>query len=67
MKWLKAITTDGETEYFNVDKIINIRPRKCGDVVILMGAGLYWHIKTETMVYIDPENLVSECMGGDGE
>lgn len=67
MKWLKAITTDGSTEYFNVTQILNIRPRACGDVVILMGAGLYWHIKPETMVFVDLENLVSECMGGAGE
>ena len=63
MKFLKAITTDGETEYFNVSQILNIRPRKSGDVVILMGAGLYWHVKPETMVFVDLENLVGEVMG----
>lgn len=62
MKFLKAITTDGETEYFNVSQILNIRPRKSGDVVILMGAGLYWHVKPETMVFVDLESLVGEVM-----
>lgn len=64
MKWLKAITTEGNVEYFNVSQILNIRPRKCGDVVILMGAGLYWHVKPETMVFVELENLVSEVMEG---
>ena len=62
MKFLKAITTDGQTEYFNVSQILNIRPRKSGDVVILMGAGLYWHVKPETMVFVDLENIVGEVM-----
>ena len=62
MKFLKAITTDGDVEYFNVSQILNIRPRKSGDVVILMGAGLYWHVKPETMVFVDLENLLGEVM-----
>lgn len=67
MKFLKAITTDGNVEYFNVSHILNIRPRKCGDVVVLMGAGLYWHVKPETMVFVDLENIVSELLEVDGE
>ena len=63
MKWLKAITTEGEVEYFNTSQILNIRPRKCGDVVILMGAGLYWHIRPETMVYVTERDLIGEVMG----
>lgn len=63
MRFLKAITTDGEIEYFNVSQILNIRPRACGDVVILMGAGLFWHIKPETMVFVDLKNIVGEVMG----
>lgn len=63
MRFLKAITTDGTTEYFNADKILTITPRKSGDVTILMGAGLYWHIKPETMVFVDLENIPAEMMG----
>ena len=62
MKFLKAITTDGNVEYFNVSQILAITPRKCGDVTVLMGAGLYWHIKPETMVFVDLENLAGEVM-----
>ena len=60
MKFLKAITADGNVEYFNVSKILAITPRKSGDVTILIGAGLYWHIKPETMAFVDLENLVDE-------
>lgn len=67
MKFLKAITTDGSVEYFNVAQILNIHPRKSGDVTILMGAGLYWHIKPETMVFVELENIPGEMMGGVGE
>jgi hypothetical protein len=60
MKFLKAITTEGKTEYFNVNQILAITPRKSGDVTILMGAGLYWHVKPETMAFVELENLVNE-------
>lgn len=60
MKFLKAITTEGKTEYFNVNQILAITPRKSGDVTILMGAGLYWHIKPETMIFVDLENIPDE-------
>lgn len=64
MRFIKAITTDGETVYFNVSQILSITPRKSGDVTVLMGAGLYWHIKPETMVFVDLENIPGEMMGG---
>lgn len=62
MRFLKAITTDGTTEYFNVDKILSLTPRKSGDVTVLMGAGLFWHIKPETMVFVELENIVSDLL-----
>lgn len=62
MKFLKAITTNGTTEYFNVDKILSLTPRKSGDVTVLMGAGLFWHIKPETMVFVELENIVSDLL-----
>lgn len=49
MKFLKATTTDGKTEYFNLDKILTISPVN-GDVVkILMGAGLFWLVDRDSM------------------
>lgn len=50
MKFLKATTTDGNTEYFNLDKILTIRPLPCGErVKILMGAGLFWTVERDSM------------------
>ena len=61
MRFLKAITTEGKTEYFNVSQILTITPEKHA-VKILMGAGLYYRVKPETMVFINPENLISEFL-----
>lgn len=52
MKFLKAITTDDQMEYFALDKILTVTPQ--GDnVKILMGAGLYWRVKKESMEIVD--------------
>ena len=64
MKFPKAVTTDGNIEFFNVSHIRNIRRRPCGDVCILIGAGLYWHVRPDTMVFVELDRLASECMGG---
>lgn len=59
MKFLKATihnTNDmyeGRTEFFNLDKILNIAPRKSGTSKILMGAGLYWDVYTDTMEIVE--------------
>ena len=63
MKFLKAITTDGETVYFNVSQILTITPKANGSASVLLGAGLYWHIKPETMVYVTERDLIGEVMG----
>lgn len=65
MRYLKAIDTDGETVYLAVSHILSIRPRKCGDVTVLMGAGLYWHIRPESMEFIDLEAIPEEIKGGE--
>ena len=62
MKFLKAITTDGEAVFLAVPHILSITPRKCGDVTVLMGAGLYWHIRPETMVFVDQRELIGNIM-----
>lgn len=60
MRFLKAIDADGETVYLAVSHILSIRSRKCGDVIILMGAGLYWHVKPETIEFVDLETIPDE-------
>lgn len=58
MKFLKATTTDGDTEYFNLDKILTIRPLPDGErVKILMGAGLYWTITKDTIKIVNLEDI----------
>lgn len=57
MKFLKATTIDGDVEYFNLEKILTIRPLPCGDrVKILMGAGLFWTVERDSMQVWDMSN-----------
>lgn len=60
MKFLKAITKEGSTEFFNTQNILSIKP--CGnnfeDLKILMGAGLYWMVKANTVEIVDLENII---------
>ena len=61
MKFLKATTTDGDTEYFNLDKILTIRPLPDGErVKILMGAGLYWTVERDSMQVCDMSDRAIE-------
>lgn len=67
MKFLKATicsTNDmyeGKTEFFNLDRVLNIAPHaKSGTSKILMGAGLYWDVYTDTMEIVElgaPQSL----------
>jgi hypothetical protein len=49
MKFLKATTTDGKTEYFNLNQILTITPLNGDTVKILMGAGLFWHVDRDSI------------------
>lgn len=57
MLFLKAVATDGQLEYFNTQNILSIRPLKNGCVKILMGAGLYWDVKADTIELVELENI----------
>lgn len=57
MLYLKAVTSDGDTEYFNTQHILTIRPLKNGYYKILMGAGLFWDINPNTVEYVELENI----------
>lgn len=60
MKFLKAITKDGSTEFFNMQNILSIKP--CGnnyeDLKILMGAGVYWMVKVNTVEIVDLKDII---------
>lgn len=60
MKFLKATTTDGKTEYFNLDRILTITPLDGDRVKILMGAGLFWTVERESLQVWDMSNAEIE-------
>jgi hypothetical protein len=62
MMFIKATGTDGETEIFNLDKVINITPLANGTVKILMGAGLHWRVYPESIELIDCYNELHKAI-----
>ena len=60
MKFLKATTTDGKTEYFNLNQILTITPLNEDTVKILMGAGLYWTVERDSLHVWDMSNAEIE-------
>lgn len=57
MMFLKAVTLEGKTEYFNTEKILSIKPDGSA-VKILMGAGLYWNVKRDSISFVHPEQMI---------
>lgn len=52
MRILKATTTDGKPEVFNLDRVLTIAPH--GEKIkILMGAGLYWIVERDSIIIED--------------
>ena len=61
MHYLKATTTDGQREYFNLDKILTIRESADGtQLTILMGAGLYWRVWADSLRITDIQEIISD-------
>lgn len=61
MQLLKATTTEGEPELFNVDRIISLKPSEDGSrIKILMGAGLYWWVWADSIT----QTNINEFIGG---
>ena len=56
MLFLKAITTDGKTEYFNTQNILTIQPNG-ENTKILMGAALYQGVKSDSIEFVEVENI----------
>lgn len=59
MLFLKATTKEGNLEYFNVQNILSMQPQGENNqyLKILMGAGLYWVLLTETIELVKLENI----------
>ena len=64
MKFLQAETIDGDIEIFNLDNVLTIKPYPNSSAKILMGAGLYWHVKTDTIKPIDCTNDLLSAVKG---
>lgn len=52
MKFLKAKTTEGKTEFFNISAILTIQPNG-STTKILMGAGMAWRVYTDSIEIVD--------------
>ena len=64
MIFIKAITTDGKTELFNLDKVMTITPLHDSTTKILMGAGLYWYVLTDSIERVDCYNDLIRVIDG---
>ena len=75
MRYLKATTTDGQREYFNLDKIMTIQESADGTrLKLFLGAGLYWWVWADSLRITDIREIladmdetmvdISEIMGG---
>lgn len=62
MLYIKATTNDGKIEYLNTDKIISICKHdvKGINTKILMGAGLFYIVKTDSIMTITLENVLED-------
>ena len=57
MLYLKAVTKDGQVEYFNVQHILSITPLNNGYYKVLMGAGLFWYINPGTAEMVELDDI----------
>ena len=59
MLFLKATTREGNVEYFNVQNILSMQPQGKNNqyLKILMGAGLYWVLLSETVEIVKLEDI----------
>ena len=66
MNLLKVTTTDGQTEYLNLDRILSLQPSEDGKrVKILMGAGLYWWVWADSITVLNASyNEIQNILGG---
>ena len=61
MNYLKATTTDGQREFFNLDKIMTIQDSADGTKKkILMGAGLYWWVWADSLTILTINDIIKE-------
>lgn len=61
MLFLKVITTEGTTEFLNTQNILSIKPygENLKNLKVLMGAGLYWMVKADSVEIVNLENILN--------
>lgn len=61
MRYLKATTTDGQREFFNLDKIMTIQESRDGTKLkIFMGAGLAWWVWADSLRLTDIREIIAD-------
>ena len=62
MLYLKVITKDGNMEYLNAQHILSITPygENLKYFKILMGAGLYWIVKADTVEIVELNGILGK-------
>lgn len=63
MKFIAATTTEPKALYLNAEKIVSITPNKNGSVRICAGAGIYWDVTPETIIFASLEDVIREVSG----
>ena len=59
---LKATDKDGQTQYFNLNLILNMTPSSDGKrIKILMGGGLFWWVDADTIEILNYSNKQTIC------
>lgn len=54
MLFIKAVVVgSGKVQYFNLDKILTISKYDNGNTKILMGAGLYWEVYSNSIEQVN--------------
>lgn len=64
MIFIKAVDKDDRMEIFNLAVVLNITPYPNGYTKILMGAGLYWTVKTDSIEFIECQNDLRAAIKG---
>lgn len=61
MLFLKVQTNEdvNNIEYINLDKILTITPLANGNIKILLGAGLYYQVKPQSIEVVELENILN--------
>ena len=67
MRFIKVTTTNGQTEYLSLDKVLAITPG--GEITkILYGAGMYWNVYSDSVRVLDlSTNEIEAIARGEGE